>query len=130
MLLSQIVTGSCFAPDFSAQISRISTPKHRSSKLHRVRYWHVSTVFECPPFGRCWGQTGHCDRAKMERMTHSGHCCVRLSQFMECWRLPASVSLDAGEPDHLGPFLGFVSDQPSKLGGGRRHRHATEVGER
>jgi hypothetical protein len=30
---------------------------------------HVSTVFECPPFDRCWGQTGHRDRAKMERMT-------------------------------------------------------------
>src|SRR6516164_3362686 len=38
-----------------------------------VGLWHVSTVFECPPFGRCWGQTGHRDRAKMERMTHSGH---------------------------------------------------------
>jgi hypothetical protein len=36
-----------------------------------VRYWQVSTVFECPPFGHCWGQSGHRDRAKMEQMTHS-----------------------------------------------------------
>jgi hypothetical protein len=25
---------------------------------------------ECPPFGCCWGHTGHRDRAKTERMTH------------------------------------------------------------
>jgi hypothetical protein len=37
----------------------------------RVGSWHVSTVFECPPFGRCWGQTGHRDRAKREPMTRS-----------------------------------------------------------
>ena len=42
---------------------------------------------------------------------------------------PASVRLDAGELDHLAPFLGFVRDQPSKVGGGHWHRHATEVGE-
>ena len=27
------------------------------------QYRHVSTVLECPPFGRCWGQTGHRDGA-------------------------------------------------------------------
>ena len=34
------------------------------------------TVFEWPPFGRCWGQTGHRDRTKMERMTRNGHALI------------------------------------------------------
>src|SRR5262245_491499 len=35
---------------------------------------------------------------------------------------------DVGRPDHLGPLLGFVSDQLSKLGGRERERVATELG--
>ena len=30
---------------------------------------------------------------------------------------PASVRFDVGRPDHLRPLLGFVDDQPSKVGG-------------
>jgi hypothetical protein len=41
-------------------------------QLGAVHTWHVSTVFECPPFGRYWRQTGHRDKAKMERMTLTG----------------------------------------------------------
>src|SRR5262245_20692867 len=40
-----------------------------------------------------------------------------------------SVCLDTGGLDHLGPFLGFVGDQLSKVDGGRKYRYATEVGE-
>jgi hypothetical protein len=36
---------------------------------------------------------------------------------MECRRLSASVRLDAGELDHLGPFLRFVGDELSEVGG-------------
>jgi hypothetical protein len=30
---------------------------------------------------------------------------------------PASVRLDTGEPDHLGPFLGFLGDMLGELRG-------------
>jgi hypothetical protein len=44
-------------------------------------------------------------------------------------RLPAaSVGLDVGGPDHLAPFLGFVGDQPAKVGGREREHVATQVG--
>src|SRR5262245_26883976 len=36
-----------------------------------------------------------------------------------------SLRLDVGGPDHLAPFLGFVGDEPSKVGGRtRKHRAA------
>jgi hypothetical protein len=37
---------------------RIAPQGNRKDGSH-VWIWHVSTVFECPPSGRCWGQTGH-----------------------------------------------------------------------
>jgi hypothetical protein len=40
-----------------------------------------------------------------------------------------SLRVDAGGPDHLGPFLGFVGDQLSELSRRSRHRHAAEVSE-
>src|SRR5262245_29660215 len=42
---------------------------------------------------------------------------------------PGSLRLDAGELDHLGPLLGFVSDELSEFGRRHRHRHAPKVGE-
>src|SRR5215475_6529452 len=36
----------------------------------------------------------------------------------------ASVRLDAGEPDHLGPLLGFVGDKLAELGRRSRQRRA------
>src|SRR5262245_12171966 len=41
----------------------------------------------------------------------------------------ASLRLDAGEFDHLGPLLGFVGDQLSELSRRSRQRHAAEVSE-
>jgi|SRR6516225_419404 len=41
--------------------------------MREVASWHVLTVFESSPFGRCCGQTGHRDKAKMEQMTHCRH---------------------------------------------------------
>jgi hypothetical protein len=38
-----------------------------------------------------------------------------------------SLRLDAGCPDHLAPFLGFVRDQPCKVGGGERGHVATKL---
>jgi hypothetical protein len=40
----------------------------------------------------------------------------------------ASVRLDAGELDHLRPFLGFVGDELAKVGGREREHVATQVG--
>src|SRR5262249_36637976 len=40
-----------------------------------------------------------------------------------------SVRLDAGELDHLRPFLGFVGDELAKVGGREREHVATEVEE-
>src|SRR6516165_10634473 len=68
----------------SGHVNRIYRPNtwlHRPAtrredspcQLGAVHTWHVSTVFEGPSFGRCWGQTGHRDRAKMERMTQLRH---------------------------------------------------------
>src|SRR5262249_45760525 len=43
--------------------------------------------------------------------------------------MPAgSLWLDARELDHLGPLLGFVSDELSEFGRRHRHRHAPKVG--
>src|SRR5262245_8660876 len=36
--------------------------------------------------------------------------------------------LDVSRPDHLAPLLRFVGDQPAKVGGHHRQRHATKVG--
>src|SRR5262245_8428928 len=55
--------------------------------------------------------------------------CIRGTAVMECPRLPASVCLDAGEFDHLGPLFGFVGDQLSELSRRSRQRHAAEVSE-
>src|SRR5262249_52739666 len=52
---------------------------------------------------------------------------IRGTAVMECPRLPASVCLDAGEFDHLGPLFGFVGDQLSELSRRSRQRHAAEV---
>src|SRR5262249_58899988 len=38
-----------------------------------------------------------------------------------------SIRLDARELDYRGPFLGFVSDKPAKVGGRHRHRRAAQV---
>src|SRR6516165_11407803 len=40
-----------------------------------------------------------------------------------------SVRPDARELDHLGPLLGFVSDELSEFGRRHRHRHAPKLGE-
>jgi hypothetical protein len=39
-----------------------------------------------------------------------------------------SVRLDAGELDHLRPFLGFVGDEFAKVGGREREHVATQAG--
>src|SRR5262249_50283203 len=44
--------------------------------------------------------------------------------------LPASVRLDAGDFDHLAPFVGVVSDKPAKVGGRHRHWCAAQVEQR
>src|SRR5262245_45261867 len=41
----------------------------------------------------------------------------------------ASLRLDAGEFDHVGPLLGFVCDQLCELSRRSRQRHAAEVSE-
>src|SRR5262245_50079965 len=41
----------------------------------------------------------------------------------------ASLRLDVEGPDHLGPLLGFVGDQRTKVGGRARKRRAAEVSE-
>src|SRR5499427_10807097 len=44
-------------------------------------------------------------------------------------RAGQSLWLDAGEPDHLAPFFGFVGDQLAERGRRTRQRHVAEVGE-
>src|SRR5262249_962011 len=39
-----------------------------------------------------------------------------------------SLRLDVRRTDHLGPLLGFLCDQPSKVGGREREHVATHVG--
>src|SRR4051812_6459799 len=39
------------------------------------------------------------------------------------------VRLDAGRPDHLAPFLSFVSDEFAEVGGGTGEYSTTQVGE-
>src|SRR5262245_35883264 len=41
----------------------------------------------------------------------------------------ASLRLDAGEFDHLGPLFGFVGNQLSEVSRRSRQRHAAEVSE-
>src|SRR5207248_9141627 len=41
---------------------------------------------------------------------------------------PASVRVDAGELDHLGPLLGFVGDELAKVAGRAWKHSATKVG--
>src|SRR6516165_1763210 len=43
---------------------------------------------------------------------------------------PTSLWLDVGRPDHLRPFLGFVSDELAEFGRRHRQRYAAEVGKR
>jgi len=40
----------------------------------------------------------------------------------------ASVCLDVGSPDHLGPLLGFGGDELTEVRGRHRHRLVAEVG--
>src|SRR5262249_58832808 len=44
-------------------------------------------------------------------------------------RAGRSLWLDAGEPDHLAPFFGFVGDQLTERGRRTRQRYVAEVGE-
>jgi len=39
-----------------------------------------------------------------------------------------SLRLDVGSPDHLGPFLGFVGDELTKIGRRARKHRAAQVG--
>src|SRR5262245_36263337 len=48
-------------------------------------------------------------------------------EVMEYPRLPPSVRLDAGEPHHLAPLLGFLDDQLVEVSGRTRKHRATEV---
>src|SRR6266436_863986 len=55
---------------------------------------------------------------------------IRATGFMEYPASEAaSLRLDAGEFDHLGPLFGFVGDQLSELSRRSRQRHAAEVSE-
>ena len=48
---------------------------------------------------------------------------------MECRpRLAALLRLDIGRPDHLGPFLGFVSDELAEVGGRAGKDRAAQIG--
>src|SRR5262249_36836574 len=48
--------------------------------------------------------------------------------FMECRRDDDGLfRLDVGRPDHLAPFLGFVGDELSKVGGRADKRCASEI---
>src|SRR5262249_54144470 len=40
-----------------------------------------------------------------------------------------SLRLDAGEPNHLGPFFDFARDEPSEVGGRAGQQGALEVGQ-
>src|SRR5262245_19755845 len=42
---------------------------------------------------------------------------------------PASVRLDVGLPDHLGPLLGFVGDELTEVAGRASKRRATQISE-
>src|SRR5262245_9531602 len=42
---------------------------------------------------------------------------------------PALLSLDAGCPDHLAPFLGLLGDELAEISGAHRHRRGAEIGE-
>src|SRR5262245_32135150 len=44
-------------------------------------------------------------------------------------RSTASIRLSPRELDHLGPLLGFLSDQPAEVSGRTRKHRATEVSE-
>src|SRR5499433_1422017 len=55
---------------------------------------------------------------------------LRISGFMEYPASEAaSLRLDAGEFDHLGPLFGFVGNQLSEVSRRSRQRHAAEVSE-
>src|SRR5262245_10005852 len=42
---------------------------------------------------------------------------------------PESIRFDAGELDHLGPFLSFVGDEFAKIGGRTREHRTSQIGE-
>jgi hypothetical protein len=41
---------------------------------------------------------------------------------------PRSLRLDTGEPDHLGPFFGFVGDELPEVGRRAGKYHAAQLG--
>src|SRR5262245_18083126 len=53
---------------------------------------------------------------------------TRRLKALECDASPLLRGLEAGEPDDLGPFLGFVREEPAKVAGRARDYSATEVG--
>ena len=48
---------------------------------------------------------------------------------MERRRAPGSPRFDVGRVDHLAPFLGFVGDEPSEIGGRAAKHGAAQIGE-
>jgi hypothetical protein len=64
------------------------------------------------------GISGLAADAQSTRMTPNGHRDAFAERHL--WNVhafPASVRLDTGEPDHLGPFLGFLGDMLGELRG-------------
>ena len=62
----------------------------------------------------------------MTQSRHSG-----FSRIGTLWNVAASgvalVCLDAGRPDHLGPFRNFVSDELAELSGRARKHSASQI---
>src|SRR5262249_60199464 len=54
----------------------------------------------------------------------------RISPNETLWNVwPESLRLHAGEPDHLGPFLGFLRDELAKVGRRACKQRTSQVGE-
>src|SRR5262249_9923263 len=63
-------------------------------------------------------------------ITSSARPGIRHSRNETLWKVrAASLWLDVGRPDHLAPLLGFVGDEPAKVGGREHKWCAPHVGE-
>src|SRR5262249_26539999 len=63
-------------------------------------------------------------------ITSSARAGIRHSRNETLWNVrAASLWLDVGRPDHLAPLLGFVGDEPAKVGGREHKWCAPHVGE-
>src|ERR1041384_8189295 len=91
----------------------------------RARTLSSTRLSACAPAARASTQTAARIAANISPLRHRSISKLIANEHPICTPVFAgSLRLDAGEPHHLGPFLGFPGDEVGEVGGG------TEGGDR